>query len=291
MDSKELVSRLKEMIMDDQVQQVVALLLQEHQRLDVPFSEADLLQISGRLSSIEREKNLGIITNEQYSIARNQLRQLLVDKVLSIEKPKPAIPPTPVTVPLENGDQLLAQGHDLYNNEAFAEAEAVFRRAVESVSTNERRGEAYAMLGHALSEQGYYPESIEAHQHSLEVDPNSSSYWTNLGIVYRMSAEYDKAAQCYEKALAINPDYAQVHASLGALHITHTLQFDKAIQHLEKAIKLNPGLAVSYSNMAIAQASVGNFAEADRYLRMAVMKGYTNTKSAKQIIDNLRALS
>jgi tetratricopeptide (TPR) repeat protein len=147
------------------------------------------------------------------------------------------------------------------------------------------------MLGHALSEQGYYPESIEAHQHSLEVDPNSSSYWTNLGIVYRMSAEYDKAAQCYEKALAINPDYAQVHASLGALHITHTLQFEKAIQHLEKAIKLNPGLAVSYSNMAIAQASVGNFAEADRYLRMAVMKGYTNTKSAKQIIDNLRALS
>jgi hypothetical protein len=110
MDSKELVSRLKEMIMEDQVQQVVALLLQEHQRLDVPFSEADLLQISGRLSSIEREKNLGIITNEQYSIARNQLRQLLVDKVLSIEKPKPAIPPTPVTVPLENGDQLLAQG-------------------------------------------------------------------------------------------------------------------------------------------------------------------------------------
>jgi hypothetical protein len=59
MDSKELVSRLKEMIMEDQVQQVVALLLQEHQRLDVPFSEADLLQISGRLSSIEREKTWG----------------------------------------------------------------------------------------------------------------------------------------------------------------------------------------------------------------------------------------
>jgi Flp pilus assembly protein TadD len=59
---------------------------------------------------------------------------------------------------------------------------------------------------------------------------------------------------------------------------------------LKKAIKLDPGQAVAYANMAIAQASVGNFEEAERFLVKATMKGYRNTKNAKRMIDNLKSL-
>jgi tetratricopeptide (TPR) repeat protein len=137
---------------------------------------------------------------------------------------------------------------------------------------------------------GYLQDAIDAHQQALERQPAEASYWTNLGIVYRLSAQFDKAESCYLKAIELNDSYAPIYASLGALYLTHTGQYAEAVDYLKKAIQLDPGLAIAYSNMAIAQASLGNFDAADQYLRTAVLKGYRNAKNARLMIDNLRSL-
>ena len=146
------------------------------------------------------------------------------------------------------------------------------------------------MLGNIYNKMDYFQDAIDAYQKALELDPNSAIFWTNLGIVYRLTAQYDKAEECYKKALVLDPDYPQLYTSLGALHLTYTMKFDEAIRYLEKAIELDPSQAVTYANMAVAKASIGQFAEAEVLLKMAAIKGYKNTKNAKAMIENLKHL-
>jgi Flp pilus assembly protein TadD len=74
------------------------------------------------------------------------------------------------------------------------------------------------------------------------------------------------------------------------LYLSHTNQFGKAVEYLEKAIELDPGNGISFANLAIAKASLGDFTAADELLRTAVLKGYRNAKNARRMIENLKSL-
>jgi Flp pilus assembly protein TadD len=290
MNIEELTVQLKEMLIQDELDDVIDLLRENLEMLNGQVSEADILQYAARLNSLEREKGLGIISSERYSIEKNQLRQILIEKITQLKKEQRENPQEDEQVVLLDGDLLLEEASKFFLDRDFRQAEVVIKKAIKGEFKRYDKAEAYAILGNIYNELDYFQDAIDAHQQALQLNPNSASYWTNLGIVYRLTSQYDKAEECYKKALAINPDYPELYTSLGALHLTHTMKFKEAIQYLEKAIELDPGQSIAYANMAIAQASVGAFEEADRFLKMAAMKGYSNTKNAKRIIDNLKHL-
>jgi len=108
--------------------------------------------------------------------------------------------------------------------------------------------------------------------------------------VNRKLGRYDEAERCYREALSLNPDYAELHASLGALYIYRD-EAQRAIAALERAIQLDPNCAVAHANIAIAYAMTGRFDEADAALRRAVMRGYKQGEAVRQRIEGFRALS
>ena len=57
-------------------------------------------------------------------------------------------------------------------------------------------------------------------------------YFSNLG-------EYQKAKECYEKAIKINPNYADAHYNLGVI-FKELGENQKAKECYEKAIEINP---------------------------------------------------
>lgn len=290
MNIDQIAKRLKELITEDDIRGVIEALQQNLNDLDGAILETDLMQYAARLSSMEREKDLGIIPEEHYRIERNQLRQILIEKIVQLQKEKRPEPGPDLVTDQRDGDILLEEASSLYLNGDYREAEKVIKKALEKSFVKYDKAEAYAILGNIYNRLDYFQDAVEAYQKALQLNPNSGKYWTNLGIVYRLTAQYDKAESCYNKALELDPDYPELYTSLGAFHLTHTMQFSEAITFLEKAIQLDPGQATAYANMAIAQASIGNFAEADRFLVMATMKGYRNTKSAKRMIENLKSL-
>lgn len=290
MDIDLIAKQLKELITEDDIRGVIEALKEHLDDLDGAILEADLMQFAARLSGMEREKSLGIIPEDRYRIERNQLRQILIEKIVLLQKhSQEEVDPEPQT-DLEDGDLLLEKASSLYLDGDYREAEKVIKKALGKHFVKYDRAEAYAVLGNIYNQLDYFQDAIEAYQKALELNPNSGKYWTNLGVAYRLTAQYDKAESCYKKALELDPDYPELYTSLGAFHLTHTMKFSEAIVYLEKAIKLDPGQAIAYANMAIAQASIGNFEEADRFLVKATMKGYRNTKNAKRMIDNLRSL-
>ena len=69
------------------------------------------------------------------------------------------------------------------------------------------------------AEAGQYELAIEYHDKAIAEDPNRHEVYVNRGVVYRLMGDYDKAEASYAKALELEPDYAEPHASLGALAI------------------------------------------------------------------------
>jgi tetratricopeptide (TPR) repeat protein len=290
MSQQNLPDKLKDMLVNDQLKEVIAWLRAHLPELKGQVMEEELLQSTARLNAVEREWKLGIITAERYGIEKNQLRQILIQTVTQLKKATDAPAPVPM-LSSEGPEWLIAEGRRQHQEGDYQQALATLQKAIAHPDIQKAdQAEAYAVLGNTYNQLGYYQEAIDAHQQALELRPDAASYWTNLGICYRLTGQYDKAASCYEKAISLDPDYAETYTSLGALHLTHTMQFEKAVAYLEKAIALNPGQATAYANMAIAKASLGFFDEADALLRQAVMKGYRNAKNARRMVDNLRQL-
>ena len=295
MNTNEVIAQIRELVESDELEQAIAVFRQHKDILDIEDHEAEIISFVARLNSLSREHRLGIIDADRYRIDKNQIRLSIIELLLSVEKEVNLKPPPPPPVPEQkrqptDGDELIEQATALYTNGKYKEAEVLMKRALASPLKVYPMDEAFTILGNIYNQMDRFQESIEAHQNALELNPDSFRAWTNLGVVYRLTAQYEKAEECYLKALKINPDYAEVHASLGALYITYTMEFEKAIKHLKKAIELDPGLAISYSNLALALASVGKFDEAEKNLKLAVLKGYTNAERLKTMIDNLKSL-
>ena len=104
-----------------------------------------------------------------------------------------------------------------------------------------------------------------------------------MGIVYRLTDRFDKADECYRAALEIQPDYAELHASIGSLRIHQNRLADAAL-HLENALRLDDSLAVAHANLALAYARLGRREEADAELAKAMDRGYANGEALRGLM-------
>jgi tetratricopeptide (TPR) repeat protein len=80
---------------------------------------------------------------------------------------------------------------------------------------------------------------------------------------------HDKAAQQLEKAIQLSPEYTAAWINLGAQHI-YLRQYEKALQELTHASELSKPTALVLSNMAFAQFALQRFGEGIRAAREAL---------------------
>jgi TolB-like protein/predicted Zn-dependent protease len=97
------------------------------------------------------------------------------------------------------------------------------------------------------SEQGFQ-RAIDYYLASLENDPSFAPAYSGLADGYIYLADYGDlprgeaqklARTATEKALSINPNSAEAHASMGLL-LNNLGHFDEAETHLQKALQINP---------------------------------------------------
>jgi tetratricopeptide (TPR) repeat protein len=83
-----------------------------------------------------------------------------------------------------------------------------------------------------------------------------------------LAGQLRAAVREYERALALNPDYAQAHNNLGGA-LTRLNRVDEAIPHLEAALALEPANALAHYNMGVAMRERGDFAQAIAHFKRA----------------------
>lgn len=73
-------------------------------------------------------------------------------------------------------------------------------------------------LGIDYQQIGEYDRAIECYQEALKMNPSLSVCWTNMGKAYREKGERQKAIDCFRKALEINPDNHQARFSWAKIY-------------------------------------------------------------------------
>ena len=83
--------------------------------------------------------------------------------------------------------------------------------------------------------------AIACLHHALKQQPNFVEAWHNLGCMWMMQGDMSKAQDCFEQAIALKPDFPQVHGNLGhvlevqtAVHLaTHPVELTAIRQRLQ----------------------------------------------------------
>jgi TolB-like protein/Tfp pilus assembly protein PilF len=90
-------------------------------------------------------------------------------------------------------------------------------------------------------------------QQAIDRDPNYAAAWAGFAEAYSLAIMYadpdpdfpEKAREASKKALELDPDSAEAHASAGLAHLARE-EFDDAERELGKAIDLKPALFEPY---------------------------------------------
>jgi tetratricopeptide (TPR) repeat protein len=126
--------------------------------------------------------------------------------------------------------------------------------------------QVYNNLGILEIEEGNFDAAVAAFTKATEVYPFPSLAWYNLGNVYAKKAQeifqrsgesdpgykqnLDKAAECYESALKIVPNYLQANVNLAnVLSMNH--KFDEAIARYAKALEIDPDHINTHYNLGL----------------------------------------
>ena len=144
-------------------------------------------------------------------LARYPEAELAIKKALSL------CPPEKLWIPLaEMGHLHKARGD--YNSAA-----AWYRQAIEAVP---REASGHIYLGGVLAKSGRLTEAEAAHRAATKcIEGCRDEAFLNLGLVLRAQERYEEAAECFERALELDPKYAA--AKRGLRDVRRAMQFLK----------------------------------------------------------------
>jgi Flp pilus assembly protein TadD len=93
------------------------------------------------------------------------------------------------------------------------------------------------------------------------VQPNDPTVHLRLGICYQQLGNDAKARRAYDRALELDPGYAEAWNNIGTLEQARR-RFKPAVRAYKKAIETKPGLATPWKNLGNAYLALGRVQEA-----------------------------
>ena len=114
---------------------------------------------------------------------------------------------------------------------------------------------------YSLYSQGHYREVLDQALQLLLDFPNSFTLYNIVGAANKGLDRPNEAAEAYNKAISIKPDFAQAHNNLGnALKDQNMLQ--EAIKAYRKAVSVNPNYSAAFNNLGNALKDENKLEEA-----------------------------
>lgn len=94
-------------------------------------------------------------------------------------------------------------------------------------------------LGDVYARQGNLQKAAEEFQKAIQINPNYGDAYHNLGNTYQQMGQMDLAIESYKKALELNPNIWQSYQNLASIYFAQG-QYDLAQESMEKALEINP---------------------------------------------------
>lgn len=147
----------------------------------------------------------------------------------------------------------------------FKEEAKELDKRVEEIQSKKPENELtawdYLSKGNRAYDENEYDKAIEYYNKAIELDPDFADAYNNRGIAYRRKGECAKAIEDYNKAIELDPDYSEAYYNRGRAY-RYLKEYDKAIEDYSKAIELNPEDAEAYNSRGVAYADLKEYGKA-----------------------------
>jgi tetratricopeptide (TPR) repeat protein len=125
------------------------------------------------------------------------------------------------------------------------------------------------LRGIALFDTHDLDGAIACFQKALELDPKFAEAHNHLAGALWRKGRQGEAIEQFQKAIEFNPKYAQAHYNLGSA-LSDKGRKDEAIEQWQKAIELDPTFAPPHYNLGLALQREGRWMEAIDHYQKAI---------------------
>ncbi|REK10448.1 MAG: tetratricopeptide repeat protein [Planctomycetota bacterium] len=181
-------------------------------------------------------------------------------------------------------DEAMIQGTRLHQAGRLAEAEQVYRRVL---AADPGHAQALHQLGMLAMQARQFDTAVDLISRAIRSDRMQPAFHANLGEAYRHSGRRAEAAECYQKALKLQPKLAQVHAVLGILRHEEG-KLDEAAAALREALRLQPEDTRTRARLGHVLDEQNKFAEAETCFRR-VLHSENTTEAQFNLASTLQS--
>jgi Flp pilus assembly protein TadD len=155
-------------------------------------------------------------------------------------------------------DEILAAGWKLHQAGRVAEAEQIYRQAVQAAPAHAR---AWCYHGMACNDLGRYDEAVGSYRRALALRPEFPEALNNLGNTLTQQTRLDEAIDVLRQALRCRPGYTSAYHNLGIVFAQQERLAD-AEEAFRNVVRLDPNFAEALNGLAAIQFKQGKFADA-----------------------------
>jgi tetratricopeptide (TPR) repeat protein/ubiquinone/menaquinone biosynthesis C-methylase UbiE len=156
------------------------------------------------------------------------------------------------------GSRLLNKGLTHHLVGRWRQAEIYYRSFLQQ---HPRHPEALHLLAVILHQRGKSAKAVDLLETAMKVCPNEPRFYLSYGESQRALHQYDIAVACYQRSLALDPDFAPAFHNLG-LALQDLGRSEDAVICYHKALVLAPALAEGHNNLGVALDGLGRVEEA-----------------------------
>jgi tetratricopeptide (TPR) repeat protein len=144
----------------------------------------------------------------------------------------------------------------------LTDTEAAQRRAI--VSNSNSVGSRYK-LGLAQMALEKVDEAVMSFKDALAIEPERAEIHDSLGTAFAKKGDLDSAIACHHTAISCKPDFAKAMAHLGAAHHKRN-ELQEALAWNRAALSIDPNHVEANQDIALILHEAGQSAEAKQHL-------------------------
>jgi tetratricopeptide (TPR) repeat protein len=133
----------------------------------------------------------------------------------------------------------------------------------------DRGAASHVQRGIRFEEAGRIEDAIVEHEKALELDPEFAQAHANLIILYGRTKQPQKAEEHFRAAVRLNPNHADSYYNYGVL-LVEQRKYVEAEEVFRKAVEINPFHPQAWHNLGFMREQQGRLDEALQFYRKAV---------------------
>ena len=165
-----------------------------------------------------------------------------------------------ISLQQDNANWYNEKGLILFNLKQYSEAEAAYKKAIELSP----RAAFYNNRGNLYKNQGKAELALADYNRALDLNPKYADAYNNRGLLYSDQGKMDLALTDYNQAIAINPKDA------GAYNNRAIFYAELALTDYNQALSIEKNDVVTIKNIGLIKYEIGAIDEAKQQFEQAI---------------------